>query len=71
MSKQKTFYKTMESLYVKCDDMFNREDEQAYKRGEITVSKGEVVDFSVGFLGAILVVIFDAVIVILHFMGKM
>lgn len=71
MNKQKTFYKTMESLYVKCDDMFNKEDEQAYRRGEITVRKREVIDFSVGFLGAVLVVIFDIVAVILHFMGKM
>ena len=71
MSKQKTFYKTMESLYVKCDDMFNKEDEQAHRRGEITVRKREVIDFSVGFFGAVLVVIFDIVAVILHFMGKM
>lgn len=66
-----TFYKTMEKLFVKCDDMYNKEDEQAYERGEITINKGEVIDFSVGFLGAVLVVIFDIAVVILHFMGKL
>lgn len=66
-----TFYKRMERLFVKCDDMYNKEDEQAYERGEITVSKGEVIDFSVVFFGAVLIAIFDIVVVILHFMGKM
>lgn len=39
------FWKTIENLYVKIDDSFSAEDEQAYKEGKIAVDRKDLMGF--------------------------
>ena len=39
------FWKTIENLYVKIDDNFSVEDEQAYKEGKLAVDRKDLMGF--------------------------
>lgn len=39
------FWKTIENLYVKIDDSFSTEDEQAYKEGKLAVDRKDLIGF--------------------------
>lgn len=55
-----SFYKKIENLYVHIDDDFSKEDIQAYKAGNLTVNRRDVIEFFIfGVAAVIAIALFD------------
>lgn len=64
------FYKTIEKIYLRCDDMYDKEDMEKYEQGRLKIPKSEIVDFAVATIGVGFIIISDIALIVLYFMDK-
>lgn len=66
----KTFWKKIEKLYTMVDDDFGKEEIAQYKAGILVVSDSDVKEFFFGgVIPFILILAFDIIVLITHYIG--